>query len=201
MKIRTAATVAITLTALLALAGCAGNTGNGDSMPGMNHGNSSSSAPASADANDADIMFASMMIPHHEQAVEMSDMLLSKDGIDARVIALAEDIKAAQQPEIDQMKRWLADWGADQTMGGMEGMGEGGGMMSDDDMKALDAATGNEAARLFLKQMIQHHEGAIQMAQDEVAGGQNPAAIALAQTIIDAQTTEIAQMQDILGTL
>ncbi|MFT2612692.1 DUF305 domain-containing protein, partial [Escherichia coli] len=78
---------ALTLTSLLVLAGCSGGTTSGGSMPGMDHGGgSSSAAPAqSANANQADVMFASMMIPHHEQAVEMSDTLLSKDGIDERV--------------------------------------------------------------------------------------------------------------------
>ncbi|WP_438354464.1 DUF305 domain-containing protein [Microbacterium sp. CJ88] len=197
MKIRAAATAAITLTALLALAGCAGTTGSG-SMPGMDHGGSSSAAPA-ADANDADIMFATMMIEHHTQAVDMADTLLSKDGIDERVIALAEQIKAAQQPEIDQMKGWLEDWGADPMSTG--GMDHGSGMMSDSDMQALDDATGVEAARLFLEQMITHHQGAIDMAQTELEYGSNPDALALAQTIIDTQTAEIATMQDLLTQL
>ena len=80
-------------------------------------------------------------------------------------------------------------------------MDHGGGMMSDDDMAALEAATGAEASRLFLEQMTMHHEGAITMAQDEVDNGQNPDAIAMAQTIIDTQTAEIATMQELLGSL
>ncbi|MEV4735174.1 DUF305 domain-containing protein [Microbacterium sp. LWO14-1.2] len=198
MKNRPLATAAITLTALLALAGCAGTSSGGD-MPGMNHGGSSSSAPASADANDADIMFASMMKEHHAQAVEMSDMLLSKDGVDERVVALAEEIKAAQEPEIQKMEQWLEDWRADTS--GMESMDHGDGMMSEEDMKALGDATGADAGSLFLEQMIQHHQGAVDMAQEEVNNGQNSDAIALAETIIDAQTTEIATMKEILATL
>ncbi|PMC01689.1 DUF305 domain-containing protein [Microbacterium sp. UMB0228] len=167
-------------------------------MPGMNH-ESSSSAPASADANDADIMFASMMKEHHAQAIEMSDMLLSKDGVNERVAALAEEIKAAQGPEIQKMEQWLEEWGADTS--NMEGMDHGGGMMSDDDMQALEDATGADASRLFLEQMIEHHQGAVEMAQDEVHNGQNSDAVALAETIIEAQTTEIATMKDLLDTL
>jgi len=167
MKTRFAATAALTLTAVLALAGCAGNTSGGGDMPGMNH-ESSSSAPASADANDADIMFASMM-------------------------------KAAQGPEIQKMEQWLEEWGADTS--NMEGMDHGGGMMSDDDMQALEDATGADASRLFLEQMIEHHQGAVEMAQDEVHNGQNSDAVALAETIIEAQTTEIATMKDLLDTL
>jgi uncharacterized protein (DUF305 family) len=203
MKIRTTAIAALSLAAALTLAGCAGGSGS-ESMPGMDHGNSSapsSSSAATADFNDADIMFAQMMIPHHEQAVEMSDMILDKEGIDPAVLALASEIKAAQQPEIDQLQSWLDEWGADSDTGTMEGMDHGGGMMSDDDMAALDAATGAEASRLFLEQMTMHHEGAIDMAQDEVDNGQNPDAIAMAQTIVDTQTVEIATMQELLGSL
>ena len=80
-------------------------------------------------------------------------------------------------------------------------MDHGGGMMSGDDMAALEAATGAEASRLFLEQMTMHHEGAITMAQDEVDNGQNPDAIAMAQTIIDTQTAEIATMQELLAQL
>ncbi|WP_214465565.1 DUF305 domain-containing protein [Microbacterium flavescens] len=197
MNNRAAATAAITLTALLALAGCASTTSSGgmDNMPGM--GSSASASPA-ADVNMADMQFTMMMIPHHEQAVEMADMILAKDGIDERVLTLAEQIKAAQAPEIELMESWLDDWGT--PMGDMDGM-DHGGMMSDTDMQALEDATGAEASRLFLEQMIVHHEGAIEMAQDEVDNGQNPDVITLAENIIASQTTEIATMEDILATL
>ena len=195
MKNRAAATAAITLTALLALAGCAGTTGSGgmDNMPGMG-----SSASAAADVNNADMQFTMMMIPHHEQAVEMADMILAKDGIDERVITLAEQIKAAQDPEIELMESWLDDWGT--PMGDMDGM-DHGGMMSGADMQALEDATGVEASRLFLEQMIVHHEGAIDMAQAEVDSGENADVIALAEDIIASQTAEITAMEDILATL
>ena len=77
----------------------------------------------------------------------------------------------------------------------------GDGMMSDDDMAALEAAEGAEAARLFLEQMITHHEGAIEMAQAEMSQGRHPDVIALAQTIADAQTAEIALMRALLTQL
>ncbi len=195
MKNRAAATAAITLTALLTLAGCAGTTGSGGmpNMPGMG-----SSASPAADVNTADMQFTMMMIPHHEQAVEMADMILAKEGIDERVLTLAEQIKAAQGPEIELMESWLDDWGT--PMGDMGGM-DHGGMMSDTDMQALEDATGVEASRLFLEQMIVHHEGAIEMAQTEVDNGQNADVIALAEAIIASQTTEITTMEDILATL
>ena len=197
MKNRAAATAAITLTALLALAGCAGtpSTGGTHDMDGM--GSSASASPA-ADVNNADMQFTMMMIPHHEQAVEMADTILAKDGIDERVITLAEQIKSAQGPEIELMESWLDDWGT--PMGDMGGM-DHGGMMSDTDMQALEDATGVEASRLFLEQMIMHHEGAIEMAQTEVDNGQNADVIALAENIIASQTTEITTMEDILATL
>ena len=110
----------------------------------------------------------------------------------------AEQIKAAQGPEIELMESWLDEWGT--PMGDMGGM-DHGGMMSDTDMQALEDATGAEASRLFLEQMIVHHEGAIEMAQDEVDNGQNPDVITLAENIIASQTTEISTMEDILVTL
>lgn len=196
MNTRAAATTVITLTAVLALAGCAGATTGSDRT----------SAPASpstavvADANTADVMFTTMMIPHHKQAVEMADMILAKKDVDNRVVTLAGQIKAAQDPEITTMSGWLQKWGAASTPG-MGGMDHGDGMMTDTDMTDLDAATGADASRLFLKQMIQHHQGAITMAQTEIDNGQNTDATALAQQIVDAQKAEITTMRDILATL
>lgn len=204
MRIRTAATAALALATALTLAGCAGSTGNtSESMPGMDHGSSSSPSAVMAQFNDADVMFAQMMIPHHQQAVEMADMILAKDDIDEGVLTLAEDIKAAQQPEIEQLQGWLDEWGqdSDSDTESMDGMDHGGGMMSDEDMQTLEAATGADASRLFLEQMTMHHEGAITMAQDEVDNGQNADAVALAQTIIETQTAEIATMQELLAQL
>ena len=189
---RVVATIAMALTALLSLAGCAVSTGGGGhDMPGMG----SSALPA--DVNRADLMFTTMMIPHHEQAIEMADVVLDEDGIDPRVVALADTIKAAQGPEIELMESWLDEWGT--GMGEMGGMGDG--MMSDGDMQALEEATGDEASQLFLEQMIEHHEGAIDMAQTEVDNGENPDVIGLAESIIQSQTAEIATMQEILTTL
>lgn len=196
MKIRAAATAALTLTAVLALAGCAADTEQ-DSMPGMDHGSSTQAA----DANDADVMFATMMIVHHEQAIEMSDIVLTADGVDPDVTALAQQIKAAQDPEIDQLEGWLDDWGIDPDEQDTAGMDHGDGMMSEDDLAQLQAADGAEASRLFLEQMIVHHEGAVEMAQAQVDDGSNPDAIDLAQKIIDAQTDEIQTMKDLLSAL
>ena len=200
MKLRTTALPAVGLLSVLLLAGCAGTGSPGD-MSGMEHG--SSSAPAdsdtAADFNDADIPFAMGMIVHHQQAIEMSDVLLEKDGVDPDVAELAQTIKDAQQPEIDTMTGWLDEWGQPVDSSGMGGLDHRGMMMSEEDMAALESATGEEASTLFIEQMIVHHEGAIDMAETQLADGQNPDAIALAEKIIDDQTAEIQRMRDLLA--
>lgn len=197
MTNRTTAAAALVLAGTLALAGCASTAPAGPAdHSGMDH--STSDAPLTG-ANEADAMFASMMIVHHEQAVEMSDIVLAKGDVDPRVADLAERIKAAQGPEIEKMQGWLDDWGAE--AGDSAEMDHGDGMMSDDDLAALEAAAGPEASRLFLEQMIAHHEGAVEMAEAEVTDGENADAVTLAQDIVDAQTAEIAEMKELLVTL
>ena len=160
---------------------------------------SGSSASASAAFNKADVSFATDMAGHHQQAVEMSQMLLDKSNIDPRVVALAKEIKAAQGPEIKQMKSWLADWG--QKSDSMSGMDMGGSMMSDADMNDLKSSTGLTASKLFLTQMTVHHKSALVMAKTEVDSGRNADAVTLAKNIISTQTTEITTMSDILASL
>lgn len=199
MKLRTIALISSALTTTLFLAGCS----TGPSQDGGNTGATSApSAAESASFNLDDQMFATMMIPHHEQAVEMADLVLDKADIDERVVELAQQIKAAQDPEIAIMEGWLTSWGVDydsSDSSGMDGMGDG--MMSEADMGQLQQAEGSEASRLFLEQMIEHHEGAIDMAQIQIDSGQYPAAIELAGEIVSAQTDEIAIMRAILDTL
>ena len=209
---------AAAVAATVVLAACSNNSGSNQDMASMT--TSAAAAPttsAAGDAqaqahNDADVAFAQGMIPHHQQAIEMSDMLLAKQGIDPRVVSLANQIKAAQGPEIETMQRWLADWGvATTTMspgGGMPSMPGhdmgamgGSGMMSEQDMAALRDAQGVEASKLFLTQMIEHHKGAITMAQTEVDKGQFPPAVELARSIITSQQKEIDTMQQLLGSL
>ncbi|WP_396290630.1 DUF305 domain-containing protein [Curtobacterium sp. KT1] len=201
MRIRTIAFFSTALAASLVLTGC--STAGDDTTGGTDHSSHSSSpeASTSSEANSADEMFATMMIPHHEQAVEMADMILAKDDIDPRVTDLAQQIKDAQQPEIDTMTGWLEDWGVnpDDAPAGHD-MGDDG-MMDETAMTALDNATGDEAARLFLEGMIVHHEGAIDMAETELEKGQNPYALELAQQVIDGQSAEITTMNEILDTL
>ncbi len=155
--------------------------------------------------NDADVAFATGMIPHHAQAVEMSDILLSKDGVDPQVAELAEQVKAAQAPEIEAMTSWLEEWDeAVPPTTGMESMDDMSsmeGMMTEQDMGDLAAATGDEASRLFLQQMTEHHSGAIDMAEQETEDGSYPDATDLAEEIVQSQQAEIDTMNDLLARL
>ncbi len=203
----TAAAVATVLS--LAACGSDDDATAGTTMSSTSTASPSEGSAAEGEHNEADVMFAQMMIPHHAQAIEMSEVVLAKDGVDTEVLDLAERIKDAQQPEIDQMSGWLEAWGAempDMSMGSMdsmEGMDHGGmgGMMSEQDMQALEDADGAAASRLFLEQMVEHHTGAIEMAQAQVADGQNAEAVALAETIIVDQQAEITEMRDLLASL
>ncbi|WP_175985448.1 DUF305 domain-containing protein [Microbacterium tenebrionis] len=188
------------LTLALALTGCADNS----TAPSGQTTSSPQSSSAST-ATDADEMFVTMMIPHHQQAIDMADILLAKDGADSRVIELAEQIKAAQGPEIDTMLGWLEDLGVDYDPDSMDGMDHGSmggdGMMSEEDMTLLEDADAAEASRLFLEQMIMHHEGAVDMARTALDDAQNSDVLDLAQQVIDDQTAEIATMQELLAQL
>ena len=137
-----------------------------------------------------DIMFAEMMIPHHQQAIEMSDIAM-QNSKDPDVLALAQQIKDAQAPEIEEMKSWGAS--SDAHMGHMMD-----GILSDDEMTELRMATGPEFDRLFLEGMIKHHEGAIDMAE-MVIDSKKADVAALAKAIIEAQRTEISAMKELLN--
>jgi uncharacterized protein (DUF305 family) len=198
------------MAALALTVGCSSDSGTERSAAPSS--SVSATAPAAQDHNDADVSFAQHMIPHHQQAVAMSDVVLAKQGIDPRVTELATEIKAAQGPEIKQMQDWLGQWGnppmppmaTDEGHGGhgMEGMsGDGMGMMSDEQMTALKNAQGVEVSRLFLTGMITHHEGAIAMAQTEIEDGKFAPAVELAHAIVKTQQQEIDTMKGLLETL
>lgn len=203
-KSRAIALPAGVLAGVLVLAGCAAQDGVTPGMGGGPGGMMTQTSEPGADFNAADEMFLVMMIPHHQQAIEMADILLDKSGIPDEVTELAQKIKDAQGPEIETMRSWLEEWNVDYDedamggMGGMGGMGHGDGMMSDGDMTALEDASGAHAARLFLEQMIVHHEGAIDMGEMALRGAQNPDVIALIDKIIADQTAEIATMRDLV---
>ena len=193
MKLHTIALASSALTLALALVGCSSITNvkgaGGDSSP-------TSTSPAAASFNDPDIAFATQMIPHHQQAVEMADLVLAKNGVDSRVTELATKIKAAQDPEIVTMTVWLKAWGQPAPVS-MHGMAMNG-LMSPADMDALKNASGPDSSKLFLQQMVQHHQGAIDMAKEELNTGKNTDAMALAKKIVTDQTTEIASMNSLL---
>lgn len=186
---RTLAISAIALAAGLTLTGCAAPTPTPDAA-----------ASSTATPNAADQMFVLGMIPHHDQALVMSDIMLDKEGVDDRVVALAERIRAAQQPEIDRINGWLTDWGVDAS-DNPHAAHEMGGMLSDADLDALEAAPGAEASRLFLTQMIEHHLGAVEMAQQVLDAGQDSEVRALADAIVADQSAEIAEMEALLAEL
>jgi uncharacterized protein (DUF305 family) len=192
--------------AALALAGCGGSGGSGGAdhnMPGMSSSSTSSgsASPEKATHNQADVTFATNMIPHHQQAVEMAEMA-SKQATNPEVKALATDIKAAQDPEIQTMSLWLTGWGqpVPTPMAGHD-MSQMDGMMSAQDMQQLQTARVAQFDRMWLQMMTQHHQGAVTMATTETQQGQNADARVLAQQIITAQNKEIATMAQLLRTI
>lgn len=184
----------------LPLSACAATP---DPHAGGHHPTSTTSAsttPGNASHNAADVTFAQMMIPHHEQAIEMSDLVLTKPGIDSRVATLAAQISKAQAPEVVLMRNWLTAWGAPTSAGDHQGHADSG-MLSRAELDELRDAAPDRAARLFLQGMIRHHQGAIAMARTQVATGSNADAKGLAQTIIDTQQREIDAMDALLKQL
>ncbi|GAB3795798.1 DUF305 domain-containing protein [Micromonospora zhanjiangensis] len=219
----------VSLTAAAVLVGC--GSSDDHSAAGGGHGSPTATAPSdgtsSAVHNAADMMFAQMMIPHHQQAVAMAGLAATR-AADPEVKQLAAQIKDAQAPEIVTMSGWLTAWGAPTPTGtptampgsampgmdhggtAMPGMSQGGssmpgmdhgmpGMMSDADMTRLAAASGRDFDRQFLTMMIAHHEGAITMARTEAAQGANGDAKALAGRISTTQQAEIDTMKTILA--
>ena len=158
-----------------------------------------SSTPAASAHNQADVTFAQSGIPHHEQAIPMSDTILGKQGIDPRVVQLATQFKADQGPELQQMHSWLSQWGQP-TLTMNPGMAMPG-MLPDEDITALRNAQGVDASKKFLTEMIECHEGTIAMAEDEIKDGQYPPAVALAHSISTREQQENTTMQGILDSL
>ncbi|MER7008313.1 DUF305 domain-containing protein [Dactylosporangium sp. NPDC000555] len=203
--VRRAVLAGAALATALLLGACGGGH---DPMPGMDSGHTTPGGGASpgrassAAFNDADVKFAQMMIPHHQQAVEMAALARTR-AADPDVKSLAAQIEAAQEPEIKTLTGWLAEWGrpAPAMSGGMNHGTHSAmpGMMSDADMAKLEAATGKDFDRQFCTMMIAHHRGAIAMAEEELAGGANTDAKALARQIITAQQAEIDAMNKFLA--
>lgn len=191
----------------LALAGC-GDASTAPTAPAAPPPASSAAAQAGAQFNEADVTFAQMMIPHHREAVEMADLATDRAET-PEVKGLASQIRGAQEPEIDQLTGFLTAWGAkvpaDDGMAGMDHSNMGGmsntpampGAMAPEQMQQLRNATGAEFDRMFLTMMIEHHQGAVSMAQQEVDQGSNPDAKQLAEKIVADQNAEIGRMREL----
>ena len=201
---------ALTVTAgaaALVLTACGGDSdGNSHDMGSMASESGSPKAgssgkPGAGGHNKADVGFAEEMIQHHRQAVDMAELADSR-AVSPEVKELATKIKGAQDPEIETMSGWLTAWGekVPEDMAGMgHDMGSGmPGMMSADDMADLEKASGAAFDEKFLKLMVEHHEGAVEMAETEKTEGKYGPAIDLAEDVITAQTAEIEQMNKML---
>jgi len=159
----------------------------------------------------ADIHFMSGMIGHHAQAIVMSKMAPTH-GANDEVRRLAERIINAQTDEIHIMQQWLRDrrqpvpeakpGPMKMMMNGMEHDMLMPGMLSDAQMKELDAASGTEFDRLFLSYMIQHHRGATSMVKElfeSYGAGQDEIVFKFASDVNVDQTTEIGRMEKMLA--
>ncbi len=206
---RRAALVAATGAAAVVLAACggdgadraAGGAGHGDAG---SHGPTGSPSPTGAH-NPQDVAFAQGMIPHHRQALEMARLAGGRASTGA-VRDLAARIEKAQDPEIRTMTGWLKAWGEDvpgASGGGMDHSASGHsgmpGMMSGEDMAALEKLTGKAFDVQFLTLMVEHHEGAVEMARTEQSKGRYGPSKAMADDIVTAQKAEISEMKGMLG--
>ncbi len=192
MKLRSLSVAAAVAVGALALAAC-----------GDDSTSSANTAPSDAAFNDADVVFAQGMIPHHEQAIEMADIALDPTvGAGGQVRELATRIQGAQDPEITLMTGWLTTWGQplQMDMGDGHDMSSMEGVMSAEEMDMLGAATGADFDALWLEMMIRHHQGAISMSETVKAAGSNADVLTLADQIIAAQQAEITEMEALLGT-
>ncbi|MFE4456538.1 DUF305 domain-containing protein [Nocardia tengchongensis] len=210
-RIKLALIAGTAATALIA-AGCSSNDSdsskattttaamNHGAMPGMDHGKTSTSAQAAtrSDFDDADVAFLQGMYPHHAQAVEMAKLVPTRSQ-NQQLITLAKAVEQAQSPEMQQITTLLQSFGKpapSADMGGHAGMD---GMMTKDQMTKLESLSGTEFDKLWMQMMIEHHKGAITMANTELAQGSNAESKAMAQAIITAQQQEIDQMNTMLA--
>ncbi|WP_198680777.1 DUF305 domain-containing protein [Lentzea terrae] len=146
--------------------------------------------------NSADVAFAQGMVPHHEQALEMSDLVASRTS-NSHVIDLAKRISGSQKPEIDRMNGWLRTWNApvQASSHSAHGHSDSHGMV---ELGNLADLSDTEFDRQWLSLMIQHHRGAVEMARKHLSSGTDPAARTLAQDVITHQEKEIAEMESLL---
>ena len=186
-----ARSIAVALTLVL-LASCSTDTATTDSP-----GEQSDQSETAIYLSNSDVMFLQMMIPHHEQAVEISNLALSKSS-NTELLALAQRISEEQDAEIEMMRGWLQAAGEDEEMGhAMHGMD---GMLSDDALSHLEKAEGSAFDRAWLNGMIEHHDGAIEMAE-MIVDARDERLRAFGERIIAAQSAEIDEMKSIVKKL
>jgi uncharacterized protein (DUF305 family) len=197
MPRRVAAALAAVAAALF-LSSCSSPASDGHT--GQEHTDEPVITGQPAGYNADDVAFATDMIPHHQQAVELSAMVPDR-STNGELIALAQQVSAEQQPEINVMKVFLVQWNENpDTSSGHEGHGNTmAGMVDEATMTKLKSLTGAEFDKLWLESMISHHQGAIEMAKAEIANGDNVDAKALAKNIVTTQEAEIGQMKQMLG--
>lgn len=194
---KTGSLVAIIVVLIAVVFGVSMNRSDNDDSMGMHDSHSMGQSSDNTKYTGADIMFLQMMIPHHQQAVDISNLAL-KSSTDPELLALAKTIIAAQTSEIAQMKSWLADAGASEDPGhAMDGMG---GMLDDSELSALAAAKGKKFDVLWLKGMIGHHDGAIHMTQ-MIADASNPDIKSFGENVVKDQSAQIDQMNAMLKRL
>jgi uncharacterized protein (DUF305 family) len=208
---RRAALVTATLGAGVVLVACGGD-GGGSSGSGHDTHASASASPSAGDEagttagahNAQDVSFAQGMIPHHQQALEMARLADGRAASGA-VKDLAARIEKAQDPEIRTMTGWLKAWGEEvpEAGGGMDHSASGhsgmSGMMGAEDMAGLEKSEGKAFDTKFLTLMVEHHEGAVEMATTEKSKGRYGPAKAMADDIVTAQNAEIKEMNKLLG--
>ena len=193
---KTGALVAIIIVLLAIILGFSMNRNGDEGFFGMRGSNSMGvhHNSGSATYTGADVMFLQMMIPHHQQAIDISKIALKKSK-DSELLALANTIIEAQTAEIVQMKTWLNGAGATTDMGhSMTGMG---GMLDDAELSALSAASGKNFDSLWLKGMIGHHDGAIHMTT-MIRDASNPDIKTFGENVVKDQSAQIVQMNAML---
>ncbi|GIJ27396.1 lipoprotein [Micromonospora qiuiae] len=147
--------------------------------------------------NNADVRFVTMMIPHHEQALVMARLVADR-GENPQLKSIAERILAAQGPEIKFLEVWLADRGLDRDSGG-DHRHTMSGMQSAEALNRLTAARGVEFDRMFVAMMTDHHQGAIEMADEVLALGTDGIVNEMASSVVVEQAVEINRMREALA--
>ena len=158
----------------------------------------STSANGEAGYNDTDVHFLGMMVPHHQQAIDMSDVLLGSDVDDAEVRDLAQRIKDGQERENEQMRAWADEWGIEKDME-HHSTHIANGMFHPEQLEQFEALRGDELRTAFLEMMHFHHNHVIKMTQDEVDRGGYEPLREMAKEMIEVQTAEMGEMEELLG--